>query len=841
MTKADLSNVESSGTGTVIEPLLALERDDRTGVLQFSARGVATRVYVRAGEVVFADGGPLGETLGRMLIRIGRLTEEQVAAIIRRLTDAQVDHEHVRFGEIAVAYGFVTHDELDTALTQQVKEKIIGCIHRGWGDWTFAKDDPRVNEVGSYVVRTRPTLVEAAAAFPERRLETILHLDEDRYPEIVAPESVLIEEFELSKAERATLKDLDGTKSLHFILSKESSVTVAPLVAALVLGGGVTLRTTPTSMPPESRPIPPEFRTARRARLSDDTTGAHRLVASTDAIDRHHFGVTADLTEAVLPVGRESRHSSPTITVTKQTAPGRSSRSRLAPPGSEELARARDALGRLKLDLDARKPLNKRRRWPEPKNDVERCLMAESSFYQGRMHLRAEEAERALPGLHRALELRAEELEYELYVKWAQMLVNDAFQDDARRSELQSLAAALVRVDRDCALGLSILGHCTLHDGKEEAALRFFRRAAELDPKLADAGRLTDFLTANAANKERKPGSSTLDTATRRRQRGLLTTTLDEIVPMPVHKASNDAAGRTEHQAVEPADAPWEGAVPAASISEPPPRSSLPPPPPADLKPPPTPMRAPSLRPKVQGYMPATAGVSSSQPPMPPPSTPKPVVALPSVIIAEEAFAPPPNVASPHAPPTVDTPRFAIAAAPPASGATHGRIVAIAFAWIASLAVTAIGFYFVGVHENGTTLSSAASASSVTTVSSMASASSTTESSVVSTSSSAAFDTTAPASVASTADGASAQAKIGSPASSASSATSVIASSGKPPTTGVLRTPRAHKHRIYVDGHVVGEGGRNLTVPCGTRRVKVGSAGVERSIAIPCGGTIGLD
>jgi hypothetical protein len=52
---------------------------------------------------------------------------------------------------------------------------------------------------------------------------------------------------------------------------------------------------------------------------------------------------------------------------------------------------------------------------------------------------------------------------------------------------------------------------------------------------------------------------------------------------------------------------------------------------------------------------------------------------------------------------------------------------------------------------------------------------------------------------------------------------------------------RAIGRRIYVDGHIFGEGGRSLTVPCGTRRVKIGSQGTERSVTIPCGGVIELD
>jgi eukaryotic-like serine/threonine-protein kinase len=54
----------------------------------------------------------------------------------------------------------------------------------------------------------------------------------------------------------------------------------------------------------------------------------------------------------------------------------------------------------------------------------------------------------------------------------------------------------------------------------------------------------------------------------------------------------------------------------------------------------------------------------------------------------------------------------------------------------------------------------------------------------------------------------------------------------------LLLPPRSAGHRIFVDGRVVGEGPRPYQVPCGARRVRVGSAGVERVVAVPCGGSV---
>jgi serine/threonine-protein kinase len=62
-----------------------------------------------------------------------------------------------------------------------------------------------------------------------------------------------------------------------------------------------------------------------------------------------------------------------------------------------------------------------------------------------------------------------------------------------------------------------------------------------------------------------------------------------------------------------------------------------------------------------------------------------------------------------------------------------------------------------------------------------------------------------------------------------------------PADQGELRPPPyAAGHRIYVDGRVVGEGTDPIRVKCGSRSVRVGSAGRLQQIDVPCGEAIDL-
>ncbi|HSQ68320.1 MAG TPA: hypothetical protein VLM85_34160 [Polyangiaceae bacterium] len=48
-------------------------------------------------------------------------------------------------------------------------------------------------------------------------------------------------------------------------------------------------------------------------------------------------------------------------------------------------------------------------------------------------------------------------------------------------------------------------------------------------------------------------------------------------------------------------------------------------------------------------------------------------------------------------------------------------------------------------------------------------------------------------------------------------------------------------HRIYVDGHVVGDGPAPVDVSCGDHKLRVGSKGQWRAVHVPCGGVLSID
>ena len=76
-------------------------------------------------------------------------------------------------------------------------------------------------------------------------------------------------------------------------------------------------------------------------------------------------------------------------------------------------------------------------------------------------------------------------------------------------------------------------------------------------------------------------------------------------------------------------------------------------------------------------------------------------------------------------------------------------------------------------------------------------------------------------------------------APAASAAPIVLLNPG--PNEGVVQTRWSTGHRLFVDGLVVGQTPAQVLVTCGTHVIKVGSAGREQSLDVPCGATLTVD
>jgi tetratricopeptide (TPR) repeat protein len=291
----------SSTKGDIVTALLALERDHATGVLDFRAQGVLTRVFVDKGVPIFAEAGVLGETLGHVLVREGVLTSGQFAAVVRKMTDAIVDDENVRFGEVIVELGILSKPELDSVLAAQVEKKIIGCVPRGEGEWTF--DTSRsIGDVARQEAPIRTLLVDAAKLLPESRIESVLKQDRATFPRLTDPAPKVAETYGLEADEVSALDHLDGTRETKDVIAAMKDADA--LLAALVMGGSVELLESALRKDVSLPPPAPISVTGRRRALRSKLVAHGKAKEAVERITRE-----IDEKDATLPQTQNPRQA----------------------------------------------------------------------------------------------------------------------------------------------------------------------------------------------------------------------------------------------------------------------------------------------------------------------------------------------------------------------------------------------------------------------------------------------------------------------------------------------------------------------------------------------------
>jgi tetratricopeptide (TPR) repeat protein len=110
----------------LVRSLLALQHAAATGMLRVESEGIVTIVHIRTGQPVFVEGGLPADSLGRLLVRRGTISESTLAMVEE---ERMLMQGRMRFGEVALRLGVLKADALRHALREQVRNKLARCLH----------------------------------------------------------------------------------------------------------------------------------------------------------------------------------------------------------------------------------------------------------------------------------------------------------------------------------------------------------------------------------------------------------------------------------------------------------------------------------------------------------------------------------------------------------------------------------------------------------------------------------------------------------------------------------------------------------------------------------------
>jgi CheY-like chemotaxis protein len=425
------------------ELLVALRQQGESGVLEVRAEGVCTRIALRGGTPVFAEGGGLRETLGRMLLRRGALSEADYLRVIERMTERLMESETTRMGEVLVELGLMSPSEVFEALSTQVREKIVSCFRWERFRHCFQPSEALPDELLAYPCPPLETLLLEGlrAHFGPARLEPLLAPHAARRPALADEVAALAARFQLTPGEQRFVRGLDGTRTLAATRATAplDEVHAAQVLAALVLAGGIRWA---------------------------DAAGAREAVRP------------ADGREAARPAPETARPAPETARPAPEREVVRTPAAAARPAGEaagdpRTISQLRHKLGRIR---------------PKTLDPKAAALEAERAFRQGLGLLQQSALPGALRAFGRACALKGDEPEYRMYEAWTE--VPAARDDEARALARAKAGASAQRVlarDADSVRANTILGQLAVASGDVEAAERHFRAALRAAPEDRDA------------------------------------------------------------------------------------------------------------------------------------------------------------------------------------------------------------------------------------------------------------------------------------------------------------------------------------------------------------------
>jgi hypothetical protein len=202
----------------LVRTLLSLQHTRASGALRVDAEGVLTVVYVREGHPVFVEGGLPADSLGRLLVQRGKISESILAQVEEQRMLMQ---GRLRFGEVARRMGVLEPEALREALHDQVREKLARCLHWERSQHVFVPQDHGYTRGEDSILQIEPVLYAGITRhYPLERVRDVISPFWHEDIELRGDPVQIAQYFELDEVERELLAQLDGTCSMRQLLGE---------------------------------------------------------------------------------------------------------------------------------------------------------------------------------------------------------------------------------------------------------------------------------------------------------------------------------------------------------------------------------------------------------------------------------------------------------------------------------------------------------------------------------------------------------------------------------------------------------------------------------------------
>jgi CheY-like chemotaxis protein len=494
--------------------LWRLSQKRRTGALELHDTDATLVVHLINGDPVYVESHLVGETLGRLLLRQGLLSSEQYEHILRRVTDTLITGEDVRFGEVAVALGYVSAEHVIEAMRTQVREKMVNLFHseKHLGLFRDGKD-PRLLG-GAFRVDMAEVLCEGVRRhFGENEILPVLSPHLSSYVGLTPELLEMRARFRFGPREERFLGQIRGHRTLGWIVEEGGLDRIHALQILFVLTVVDALRVSESPVPRAGvraapAPLVPERQTQGEGKAREAVLARHLRVSG-----RSHYAVLG-----VAPTAQRAEIEEAFRRLGETYAPEKLVTLSLG----DAHERATELWAQIVLAHETLTDPHKRTAYDELERQAVRArsqklttqeqerrrgeLEAEAAFQRGLRELAADRVVHATLAFAQAQSLAPSEPEYACYAIWSEHLqaieAGTPIKESAQVARSRMEAALIGHRPRPRSLyTLALACQAAL---ARDTALQHLRAALAFDPEFHEARRLLGSMTEPAAPKTRR-------------------------------------------------------------------------------------------------------------------------------------------------------------------------------------------------------------------------------------------------------------------------------------------------------------------------------------------------
>ncbi len=117
-----------------------LHLTQRTGILRLSQAGIKKSIYFKSGRIVFVHSNVKHERLGEVLLRLGKISEEEFEQISAELEEGR------RLGQVLLQKGLLSASEINSGVRYQLQQILYSVFNWDSGDYEFIERERPVFE-----------------------------------------------------------------------------------------------------------------------------------------------------------------------------------------------------------------------------------------------------------------------------------------------------------------------------------------------------------------------------------------------------------------------------------------------------------------------------------------------------------------------------------------------------------------------------------------------------------------------------------------------------------------------------------------------------------------------